>query len=128
MLGGHALSRSILIQVRNENGQVIVRVVRSNVAKTQAAPAAGVTSTLAKSQPEQLDELGLPIMDCTQPAPWTKAPAKTYKQVRILHSIPRYSAFHSDFILDKESDVSCKPAAECCPNERRYALHLGLRC
>ena len=61
--------------MRAANGQTLMRVAQPD--KSAATTATPVT-------PEPTDSIGLPLINCAQPAPWTKAPAKTYKQVIII--------------------------------------------
>ena len=73
-------------QVRSANGQTVIRVERSDEDSNRQRMELHDQQLAALAHPET-DDLGLPIIDCEKPAPWSTPPQKTYKQVIIFNEV-----------------------------------------
>ena len=78
--------------MHSSNGQAVIRVERSGTAAGSAADG-GILPEIG----------GLPVVNCSQPAPWSTPPKKTYKQVKTIICFflvkPFFlSFFYTDFV------------------------------
>jgi len=94
-----------VVMVRSANKQAVVRVGRS--AKSAA--------TAAAQHEDETDSAGLPLVNCNQPAPWSKPPAKTYKQlkgltypVNLLRNVARQNGA-THFVLASDAELYPSP-------------------
>jgi hypothetical protein len=83
---------SRLTQVRSSNGQAVIRVERSGTAAGSAADG-GILPEIG----------GLPVVNCSQPAPWSTPPKKTYKQVKTIICFSLVKAFFRGFFEFSEN-------------------------
>jgi len=95
-----------VVKLRSANGQAVARVAAAG--KSAATPSTPVT-------PQPTDSIGLPLINCDQPAPWTKPPAKTYKQlkgltypVNVLRNVARQNAA-THFVLASDAELYPSP-------------------
>jgi len=92
------------VQVHSSNGQAVIRVERSGMAAGSAADG-GILPEIG----------GLPVVNCSQPAPWSTPPKKTYKQIKnltypvnVLRNVARQNA-PTHYILASDAELYPSP-------------------